>query len=78
MEHAKALQLHTLSQAERRIPASLASLLPPLALFAALMIALAPLFGAPFDALALLVGAAVIAAGTLLPRRISRAVLAAA
>ena len=78
MEHAKALQLHTLSQAERRIPASLASLLPPLALFAALIFALAPLFGAPFDALALLVGAAVIAAGTLLPRRISRAVLAAA
>lgn len=65
-----ALQLHTVTP-ENRVAPLLTALLPPLALYAALALTLGALFGAPFDAPALLIGAAVITAG-LLPRKAAR------
>lgn len=66
-----ALQLHTI-EPERRAPRLWRTLLP-LALYAALALALADVFGTPPDVPALLLGAAVAAALALAPARTARA-----
>lgn len=77
MEKQTALQLYTAK--DRPESARLAAqILPPLALYAALLLALGELFGMPFDALAVLPGAALVIACALMPKRFAPLIALAA
>ena len=68
MDKRSALKLYTVEDRPKPVRLALA-VLPPLALYIALLLVFGELFGMPFDALALLPGAALVAVCAVMPKR---------